>query len=42
LRAWRTHGENRFANMLNFRVMTLIGDPAAECAEDDETCIDVP
>jgi hypothetical protein len=42
LRAWRERGENRFANVLDFRVMMLIWDPAAECAEDDETCIDVP
>lgn len=42
LRAWREWGENRFANLLDFRVMMMIGESAAECAEGDGSCIYLP
>ena len=42
LRAWREWGENRFANMLDFRVMMMIGDTASECVAGSEYCIELP
>jgi hypothetical protein len=40
--AWNEWGENRFANMLDFRVMMMIGDSTAVCVEGAKYCIDLP
>ena len=42
LLAWREWGENRFANMLDFRVMMMIGDSTAVCVEGAKYCVDLP
>jgi hypothetical protein len=41
-RAWREHGENRYALMLDFDSMMFVIEPPGNCAADDKTCIEAP
>ena len=40
-RAWREHGENRYAVMLDFDSMMFVLDPSTKCAEGDLSCAEV-
>jgi hypothetical protein len=41
LRAWREHGENRYADMLDFEAMMFVIEPPGKCAEGDRSCVEV-
>jgi hypothetical protein len=41
LRAWREHGENRYAYMLDFESMMFVLEPSTRCAYGDPSCIEV-
>ena len=41
LRAWREHGENRHAYMLDFDSMMFVVEPPGKCTEAGQSCIEM-
>jgi len=42
LRAWRAHGENRYADMVEFAALMYAWGRPRDCGEDGVVCIDAP
>lgn len=41
LRVWREHGENRYADMVDFEWMMFVIEPPGKCREGDASCIEI-
>jgi hypothetical protein len=40
-RAWREHGENRYADRLDFEAMRFLFGPPASCEEGEPACVEM-
>lgn len=40
-RAWRAHGENRYADRLEFDAMKFLFDPPGKCDEQPGACVEI-